>query len=467
MTLSSVWVMDLSPEYHGWPVEYENINLITARSEDEQSPKKRPNSTAAYDYCTTAAMRFGEAFANTERLLTSRGRAQVYKELKASDSTLSSSTFYKTLRRYFENGGLFFEITPEWRNPCSGINLEEAKALHYQTAAQSSRDQAARILNGGNNLKIDPFTKKNGEPRAKPAPIEPTLYRVDEPTIRVFHYFYEKHRASPGTSLKALYQQMRDEVFSLPQPTGTSILFPIWAIPSYDTFRGWYTKVVPFDKRRASKRGKRHYLLSERPRDGDGHSRANAAGVVGELDATIWPIDLVGEGPDAPLIGPPVVFRIRCKDTGQLLGIGTSLENASWEGAASAIANCVTDKQQFCAEHDLEIPSWLWNVRGLPTTIVADCGETYNNKPTRFMLETSTNIRNIQKGRGDYKPGVESDWHVLQTKLNGKAPGAIIKEYETASGKPWRSKAAMTLNQFYSVLIAAELRRMIEPKNLK
>lgn len=263
-------------------------------------------------------------------------------------------------------------------------------------------------------------------------------------------------------SLPDLYAQMHEEVFSTEHPGFPSQKWPSWSIPSERTFKAYWTKLKSPKQREQAKSGDHNFNLKSRAKLGKAISNAYAAGRIGELDATIWPIELVGEGPGAPIIGPAVVFRIRCKDTGQLLGLSISLENASWNGAAQAIACCLEDKREFCRRIgiDLDALGVPWDVVGLPAQIDADQGETYNTKPKRFVRLTGVHIVNMPGGRGDLKPGVEGDWHVLQVRLCNKTPGALIKQFEDEHGIKWHMKGSMTISEFLQMLVMEEIKYM-------
>ena len=195
------------------------------------------------------------------------------------------------------------------------------------------------------------------------------------------------------------------DVYATPTPTQTAKFWPRWVVPSLSVFVYWFKRMTTYRERRVAIGGEHNFELNERDLLGQGVSKAYAAGSVGELDATVWNVDIVSELPGAASVGPPIVFRIRDKDTGELLGISVSLESASWMSAATAIANCLEDKVKFCKRFDIDIARDDWLVRGLPATITADCGETHNHKPNRFINKTSTNLKNLQAARGDLKPG--------------------------------------------------------------
>ncbi|MDG0853702.1 Mu transposase C-terminal domain-containing protein [Roseateles puraquae] len=155
-----------------------------------------------------------------------------------------------------------------------------------------------------------------------------------------------------------------------------------------------------------------------------------------------------------------MVFRIRCKRSGMLLGIAVSLVSASWTVAAAAIANCVEDKVAFCAKYGITIKPEDWPVRGLPAEFEFDRGETNNSHPEPFTAKTGIRVRNLQGSRPDMKPGVESDFNTLQIRLNGKTPAASVKDWEHKQHAAWKLEAELDVHQFMKTLLLHELDRM-------
>ncbi|WP_162247090.1 Mu transposase C-terminal domain-containing protein [Rhizobacter sp. Root404] len=424
------------------------------------------------DYGTETQQKHGDdtharlknVFSSTESLLTAKGRGLLWQETKLLHPTLSKATFYKSVRRWLEGGLAPIALRARQRGKRKGAKHEGFHLLNMAEAVEATRSRAQQLLARGRPAFERPTAKKNGESRLRAAPIHPTLFRVDGNTLRVFTSYFDRKKRERGTPLPVLYEDMRKEVFSTPQPFGPPTKWPEWCVPSLREFRHYWNILTDYKQKRVAKHGAKTFETSARSKLGQAISAAYAAGRVGELDATIFNVPLVGDGPDAPLIGPPVVFRVRCKDTGQLLGLSVSLENASFNGAAMAIVNCFEDKTVFCEQLGVSPMVLPWNVAGLPAQLDVDQGETYNHKPERFTRLTGVSFHTMPGGRGDLKPGVESDWHTLQVKLSFRTPGAAIKAYEAEHGMKWHMRAAMTLKEFTRTLVLEELKRMHTPR---
>lgn len=460
------WLMPIGER--GWPLSErtEDANAKFKSDAYTQEPMKDLSATTpgAAEYADDTYEVFKDYLADSIKLLTKEGRGELYRLMKVSNPTLSKSTFYKVVRRWLEGGSVAPALAATWVSKKQGIDTSNLEAISLDAAKKATVAQSLRLQEAGKPANPRPDHTKQGKKRKKRAPGQPTAFRVDRQTLRLFQHYYAILKSEPGTTLPGTYGRMRREVFATVSPVGDIALWPLWAVPSQTQFIDWYYVLTSHRTRRIRIRGSHHHELNERARPNQGVSAAYTAGAVASADATIWNVELVSDLPGAELIGPPVVFRIRCKDTGILLGIGVSLENASWMGMGTAIANCAEDKVTFCAKFGITISPDDWPVRGVPGAIEADCGETDNKKPYRFVRRTKCELRNLPPARPDLKPGVESDFNTLQVWLNESTPGAIIKAYEDKTLGQWRLAARMTLKAFIRHLLLEELKRMHTPR---
>jgi hypothetical protein len=462
----NTWFMPLAQG--GWPFSEGTKEATSQFRSGGYTPEPvnevTPTSLGAAEHGDETYELFKDYLADTTRLLTDEGRSAVYRVMKVAHPTLSTSTFYKVVRRWLEGGMVPLALSGRWVSKKQAIDTSNLESISLVQATKACQAQSLRLQQEGKPVTPRPDHVKSGAKRRRRVPANPTAYGVDRETLRLFQNFYNLLKTEPGTTIPGMYKRMRREAFSTVSPVGDISLWPQWSIPSQSQFTDWYYVLTSHRTRRIRIRGTHHYDLNERARPGQGVSAAYSAGLVGSADATIWNVELVSDLPGAELIGPPVVFRIRCKDTGELLGIGISLENASWMGMGTAIANCAEDKVAFCAKYGITIGPDDWPVRGVPSAIEADCGETDNKKPYRFIRRTKCELRNLPPARPDLKPGVESDFNTLQVWLNESTPGAIIKAYEDKTFQQWRLGARMTLKAFIRHLLLEELKRMHTPR---
>lgn len=470
----------LMPIGRGWPftrsLKAASANLGTVweiipppvTSETSDGTLVVSNATpAANFFADTVHRRMFDAL-DFDDVVTRAARANLLRRLQENDLTLNPSTFYKHLRRFLEGGLNIASLTARWRNARAQLSRDNLEDIALEDAIAACRANALRAQQLGPPTAPDAVefsTTKAGALRKRAPFKQPSRYRVERNTMRVFLRYYQRKLSTPRLSFQTLYDEMRDEVFATANSYGPCDRWPLWCIPSYKTFKEYWRELISYEKRKRSEKGDHVYDTTMRAL-GQAVSRAFVAGRIGEIDATIFNVELRGDEPGAPLIGPAVVFRVRCRDTGQLLGISVSLESAGWIGAAMAIANCMADKEAFCAELGLEeayrrLP---WTAQGLPAEILADMGETYNNKVRPFIRLTGVSVSTLPGGRPDLKPGVESDWNVLQVKLEEVTPGAKVRRFEDERGAKWHLKGNTTLRQFTRMLVLEELMKMHRPR---
>lgn len=408
--------------------------------------------------------RFSQALSDTRSLLTKEGRGHVYKEMKAIDQHLSKETFYTVVRDWLEGGATPASLDARRNRHSKALDTSNIMSLDLSECRLQTQSKARELQLLGAPDAVAKKETATGKIRKRASPFLPSRFVVDRPCLRLFKHYYKQKFAIPSPSIESVYNKMLAEVFSTPQPFGPPIQWPHWCLPSLSRFRDYWVKMHSFEERQIAQGGGHDFKLNKRGLLGQQVTEAFAAGRVAQIDATVWAVNLVGEEPGAPLIGPPVVFRLRCKDTGQLLGISVSLESASFNSAAMCIANALEDKEEFCRSHGVDIKGLPWDVRGLPSEIVADQGETYNDKPIAFCRFTGVAITNLPRARGDAKGGVESDFNVIHTGLVDITPSAIIARYESENNVKWHLRGSMTLKQFMGVLLLQELQKMHKPR---
>lgn len=458
------WLMPLQGS--DWPVaestQVANKRYRSGEYVDIEGTDKLTRTAGAADHGNATYDRFAPYLGDTLKFMSSAGRASIFREMKKSCPDLSKGTYYINIRKWLKGGCIPLALAAEWRSVTPSVDLTDIASMSLAAATRTAQAQSEKLMLAAHTpAKRSDHTVK-GLARKRRQLTDKTMFVVDRAAVRLFSDYYGDIKQ--GRSVPMLYKEMCRAVFSTRSPLGDITMWPRWAVPSFNQFKDWYYRLTSHRQRQENAKGAHAFKLSGRSREGQGVSAAYTAGSIGSADATVWNVELVSDLPGADLIGPPVVFRIRDKDSGMLFGLGVSLENASWNGMASAIANCTEDKVKFCARYGIPISAEDWQVRGLPASIEADCGETDNLKPNRFVALTKCELINLPPARGDLKPGVESDFNTLQVHLNGRTPGAIIKQYEDKTHDQWRLEGCMTLDAFMRNLILEELKRMHRPR---
>lgn len=252
---------------------------------------------------------------------------------------VSHPTVYRYLRRYWQRG-----MTPD--------------ALLPDYANSGGKGKVRAVSEG----------IQRGRPRKEGAP--PGV-NADAAMRRVFHVAATRHAdgAIPGAtpqSRRHLYEQMvrdfyyarRYDAYSQRVQRGQQMQ----ALPSFGQFSYWLEQ----DRALA-----RPYAAPALPAATD-PGRPGRPGAAFRLEAVLADVRLVSRADRSQLLGRPVVYIVTDVFSGMVTGMYVGLAPADWQHALLALANCVADKQRWCARHGREIASGLWPAQHLPALLWAD-----------------------------------------------------------------------------------------------
>lgn len=392
------------------------------------------------------------------------GRGSVMEALRETYPRITHRVFHKALRQWWGGDGTAASFIPDWPN-CGRTKIDITKLDEEPLSPAIAHTRALAVAAASQEVEPAdtlPDHNKTGHRRKRVAPARGTAFPVDRQVLRVFLDYYKQK--DEGKSLTKLHTKMSGEVFVRIHDDGSKEALPESAVPSIRCFQAWYQTLVGHKQRRIAKVGEIEFAQTGRELLSNEYSSVERAGEKASADATIWNVAVISRFAGQRVVGPPVVFRIRCKKSGLLLGLSVSLENASWTGVGAAMVNCLEDKVAFCARYGVKIQPEDWPVRGLPGHCELDRGESDNHHPQSFVEETGIGIENLQGQRPDMKPGVESDFRTLQVSLNGYTPSAIVKTWANQQNTEWKLEAKLTLDQFIGRLLRHELDRMKQPR---
>ena len=461
------WLMPMSDK-QGWPINRQGdpSEHVSDKVFRRYVPSTAPRVTERMQVKGAKLYdRFRELFLNPRRLLTRAGRGAMLERFRDLFPNSSTKTFYKLVRAFLVGGCTSLALGGVVaKSHFDKIDLTKLEGMSLEYAIKHVKEKADKlVLLGAPEPNLEDHTVE-GTPLRKAAAFEPTRYRVDEPTLCVFlHYVRHHYLADAAITQEDTYKVILQKVFATKTATDTVVELPAWAVPSLATFQYWLRTLTGFAERFIAKYGIDAWNLEQRPRTGTATTRSFQPGLVGEIDATVWNVNIRSDDGSGRLLGPPIVFRIRCRDTGVPLGIGVSLESASWLGAASAIRSCYLDKVELARQFGVKnIPAGIWPVLGSPTELVCDRGELFNHKSDPFILLTGVIVTVLPRKRGDLKPGVEGDWNVLQVSMVNMTAKAIINMHQKQSGARWdMSTSVLTMSEFKRKLMRLELRKLV------
>lgn len=258
--------------------------------------------------------------------------------------------------------------------------------------------------------------------------------------LNKFYFSYEKH------SLKTSYTMMLKAKYC----DGNGELLPEY--PTFNQFRYFYRKRKNNQTYYISRNGLTNYQRNNRPLLGDGVQEYAKAPGMGMLDATICDIYLVNEY--GGIVGRPVLTA--CLDAYSSLCCGYAL---TWEGGMYSLRqlmlNVVTDKQELCRKHGINIDSQEWKFSMCPGVLVTDQGTEYVSNCFEQIAELGVKVVNLPVYRPELKGTVEKFFSIIQDLFRPylKGRGLIEPDFQERGAHDYRKDACLTLEQFEKVLI--------------
>lgn len=322
------------------------------------------------------------------------------------------------------------QLLPDKQKKCEMISVI---ATNEKISKQTVRKYLCLYLAFQNVAILAPKDKEND-----------TSLTPDEKIMRwglnKFYFLYHKH------SLKTAYTMMLKAKYC----DGNGEL--VAKYPTFNQFRYFYRKRKNRQTYYISRNGLTNYQRNNRPLLGDGvQEYANAPG-MGMLDSTVCDIYLINEF--GGIIGRPILTA--CIDAYSSLCCGYSL---SWEGGIYSLRqlmlNVITDKQELCREHGINIGQQEWDLSYCPGVLVTDQGTEYKSANFEQIAELGVKVVNLPVYRPELKGSVEKFFSIIQDLFRPylKGKGVIEPDFQERGAHDYRKDACLTLEQFEKVLI--------------
>lgn len=258
--------------------------------------------------------------------------------------------------------------------------------------------------------------------------------------LNKFYFSYQKH------SLKTAYTMMLKAKYC----DGNGELLAEY--PTFNQFRYFYRKRKNNQTYYISRNGLTNYQRNNRPLLGDGVQEFAKAPGMGMLDSTVCDIYLINKS--GGIIGRPILTA--CIDAYSSLCCGYSL---SWEGGVYSLRqlmlNVITDKQELCREHGINISQQEWDSSYCPGVLVTDQGTEYKSANFEQIVELGVKVVNLPVYRPELKGSVEKFFSIIQDLFRPylKGKGVIEPDFQERGAHDYRKDACLTLEQFERVLI--------------
>lgn len=406
---------------------------ITVASDDGISEKHRRVRDNAWRSIEPLVTNVPEIFFTNRRFRLIEERRQ--------QLSVSSTTIYSYLRRYWQRGQTPNALLPDYH--------------------KSGGKGKSRIRNA---TTVDPNApqSKRGRPRKYG---DHSGVNVDARMLKVFMLSVDRYFATDDKfTLRGAYDQMIKDFFSdrrLDLETGRVLFGPDGQIaagyPTLTQFTYWYRKQRDELAVTRRRRTARVYDKDMRGLLGTSTSGAWGPGARFQIDATIADVYMVSRYHRDQIVGRPVLYVVIDVFSRMIVGIYVGLEGPSWVGAMMALANTASSKVDFSAQHGIGITEEEWPCHHLPAIVLGDRGEIESR-----MIETLQNnfhiaVENAAAYRADWKGIVEKRFHLLPAKFKAYVPGYVKKDFRERGTRDYRLDAMLDLRQFTQIIIRCVL----------
>jgi hypothetical protein len=361
-------------------------------------------------------------------------RNKLFSDVMKKNNVLPRS-LHKYMRRFWQRGKVKNALLPDYKN--SGAGGKERSAGEVKRGRKRKLQHDPQI---GEGVNVDESMKKVFRlaiSRFFRDPNETTLQ--DAFNLMLAEYFFEEFYYDEAGVKK-------------------TILIPPEKKPTYAQFHYWYNKEKDIEKDITARKGKNTYALTSRPLLSNSTSQVHGPGYRFEIDATVADVYLISRYNPNWIIGRPVVYVIIDVFSRLIAGLYIGLEGPSWIGAMMALANCVADKVEFCAEYGIPISEEEWACHNLPFTLLGDGGEIAGANVEPLAANLRVRVETAAIGRGDLKGIVERNFRTIKEKVKPFLPGQVIPDAYKRTGIKYMLDAKLDIHKFTRIIIDGILR---------
>ena len=355
-------------------------------------------------------------------------RSRLLRE-KSDETGVTLATLYKFLRRYWQRGMSKNALLPEYR---------------YCGARGKSR-KAGRVKRGRPSLDRELVRGMNIDDKA-----------LDNIRTSLRRYYLDgderRHWNGKETTLAFAYDQMLRLYYSdLNHETGKPVLRPEY--PTLASFRYHASRLLDLKSKKQGRLGPTNYERDHRPILGTSNMQVLGPGSRYQIDATIGDVYLVSRLRKEQIVGRPTIYLVTDVFSRMIVGMYVGLENPSWTGAMSAIANAASDKVGYCEQYGIEIGPDDWPCTYLPSVILGDRAELLSRNSNRLVTELGLTVENSAPYRADWKGIVENMFSTLQAQFEPYVDGYVHQDFRSRTGRDYRLDAKWNIEQFTECMI--------------
>lgn len=313
---------------------------------------------------------------------------------------VEKKTIYKYLRKYLQGGKTLFSLLPDYYN-CGGRN--KFKRLGDKKIGRPS--YRSEVCNQGIN--VDDKIKK--------------IF------LRVINKYYQNKKKTP---LSEVYRIMIQEYYSyIVIEDGKEIKRPLpyYKIPNLSQFRYWCKNLVDIVKIIKDRESRADYMNNYRGLPSNTVYESFGSNFRAQIDSTICSVEILNRMRNGN-IGTPTVYHVIDEFSTLIMGISVNVRRSSWDGASSAILNCVEDKVKYCEKYGLTITEDEWPTTKLPRILITDRGPEFSgNLPNYTVQNLNIVLQNTPTKLASYKGNVEQSFNTSEVKMRTWIPGMTPK----------------------------------------
>ncbi|WP_138471785.1 Mu transposase C-terminal domain-containing protein [Poseidonocella sp. HB161398] len=223
--------------------------------------------------------------------------------------------------------------------------------------------------------------------------------------------------------------------------------------PSLAQFRYWLEQDNDLFELARKRRTPRVYDKDSRAILGTSLDEVNGPGSRYQIDATIADIYLVSRFDRRKIVGRPTIYVVIDVFSRMIAGVYIGLENASWVGAMTALANAACAKPAWCAQFGIEIGEADWPCHSLPAVLLADRGEMLGPAANTLIQRFGMRLENAAPYRADWKGIVERRFGLLHAAFGPFTPGFVAPDFRERGARDYRLDATLDIDDFTKIII--------------
>ena len=228
-------------------------------------------------------------------------------------------------------------------------------------------------------------------------------------------------------------------------------------MPRLEQFRYHWSRERKRVEAMRKRMGKRLFALRKRAIERDSTGEATGPGDMYQIDATVLNVYTRSRRNRRKLVWRATLYVVVDVWSRLIVGFALSLDPPSWLGAMAALANAMTDKVAFCAEHGVSITPDQWPSRHLPGSIVGDKAEMARAGVLGLIERHGVGIANPPSYRADWKGIVERRFGMIDEAMRPFTPGFVHVDFRERGAEDYRLKTVMTLDELHRQVIRSIL----------